>query len=149
MAEYRTVVGDLQKGFEALRPYLEARSLFIEWFYYGPELLRWADGVGDILTLAADKSASDSAFSARAAEVLAEAEAFYADYDGDVIARSSRRYSRSTWPRCPTGLRRLWPRKPGRLQAQAGRRPMRSTTRPCWMKARPSWPCSAQETARR
>ena len=84
LEEYRTVVGDLQKGFEALRPYLEARSLFIEWFYYGPELLRWADGVGDILTLAADKSASDSAFSARAAEVLAEAEAFYADYDGDV-----------------------------------------------------------------
>lgn len=82
--EYTTVVGDLGKDFAALRPYLEARSLFIEWFYYGPELLRWADGVGDILTMAADKSVSDSAFDARAAEVLAQAEGFYADYNADV-----------------------------------------------------------------
>ncbi len=82
--EYTTVVGDLGKDFDALRPYLEARSLFIEWFYYGPELLRWADGVGDILTMAADKSVSDSAFDARAAEVLAQAEGFYADYNADV-----------------------------------------------------------------
>lgn len=82
--EFRTVVVDLEKDFEALRPYLEARSLFIEWFYYGPELLRWADGVGDILTMAADKSVTDSAFNARAMEVLAEAEAFYPDYDGEV-----------------------------------------------------------------
>lgn len=82
--DYTTVVGDLGKDFAALRPYLEARSLFIEWFYYGPELLRWADGVGDILTMAADKSVSDSAFDARAAEVLAQAEGFYADYNADV-----------------------------------------------------------------
>lgn len=82
--EYTTVVGDLGKDFAALRPYLEARSLFIEWFYYGPELLRWADGVGDILTMAADKSVSDSAFDARTAEVLAQAEGFYADYNADV-----------------------------------------------------------------
>lgn len=82
--EYTTVVGDLTKNFEALRPFLEARSLFIEWFYYGPELLRWADGVGDVFTLAADKSVSDSAFLARAAEVLIQAEGFYADYNADV-----------------------------------------------------------------
>ena len=82
--EFRTVARDLEKDFEALEPYLEARSLFIEWFYYGPELLRWADGVGDILIMAGDKSVSDSAFDARAAEVLAEAEGFYADYDGTV-----------------------------------------------------------------
>ncbi len=82
--EYKTVVGDLTKGVEALKPYLEARSLFIEWFYYGPELLRWADGVGDILTMAADKAVSDSAFAARAAEVLSQAEAFYSDYNATV-----------------------------------------------------------------
>jgi len=82
--DYRTVVGDLGKDFEALRPYLEARSLFIEWFYYGPELLRWADGVGDILTMAADKGVPDSTFESRAAEVLAQAEEFYADYDATV-----------------------------------------------------------------
>jgi len=82
--EYTTVVGDLGKDFAALRPYLEARSLFIEWFYYGPELLRWADGVGDILAMAADKSVSDSAFDGRTAEVLAQAEGFYADYNADV-----------------------------------------------------------------
>ncbi len=82
--EFRTVTRDLEKDFEALEPYLEARSLFIEWFYYGPELLRWADGVGDILTMAADKAVSDSAFAVRASEVLAEAEGFYADYDGAV-----------------------------------------------------------------
>jgi len=82
--EFRTVARDLEKDFETLEPYLEARSLFIEWFYYGPELLRWADGVGDILIMAGDKSVSDSAFDARAAEVLAEAEGFYADYDGMV-----------------------------------------------------------------
>ena len=84
LQEYQTVVGDLGKDFDALRPYLEARSLFIEWFYYGPELLRWADGVGDILTMAADKAVSDSAFDARAAEVLAQAEGFYADYNAGV-----------------------------------------------------------------
>ena len=70
LQEYRTVVGDLAKDFDAYAPISEARSLFIEWFYYGPELLRWADGVGNILTLAADKAVSDSAFDARAAEVL-------------------------------------------------------------------------------
>ena len=84
LEDYRTVVGDLGKDFDDLRPYLEARSLFIEWFYYGPELLRWADGVGDILSMAADKAVTDSAFDARAAEVLAEAEGFYADYNADV-----------------------------------------------------------------
>lgn len=84
LREFTTVVGDLTKNFDALRPYLEARSLFIEWFYYGPELLRWADGVGDVFSMAGDKSVSDSAFAARAAEVLVEAEAFYADYDADV-----------------------------------------------------------------
>ncbi len=84
LSEFKTVVGDLEKNFSELKPYLEARSLFIEWFYYGPELLRWADGVGDVLTMAADKSVSDSTFNARAAEVLAEAEGFYADYDADV-----------------------------------------------------------------
>ena len=82
--EYLTVVGDLEKDFAALKPYLEARSLFIEWFYYGPELLRWADGVGDILTKAADKSVSDSTFQARAAKILPGAESFYADFNADV-----------------------------------------------------------------
>lgn len=84
MSEYKTVVGDLGKDFESLQPYLEARSLFIEWFYYGPELLRWADGVGDVLTMAADKAVADSTFEARAEEVLAQAEAFYADYSATV-----------------------------------------------------------------
>ena len=82
--EYTTVVGDLSKDFNALRPYLEARSMFIEWFYYGPELLRWASEVGDILAMAGDKAVPDSAFDARAAEVLEAAEAFYPDYRAEV-----------------------------------------------------------------
>ena len=82
--EYSTVVGDLTKDFEALRPYLEARSLFIEWFYYGPEILRWAAEAGDILEMAGDKSVADSTFDARAAEVLAAAEGFYPDYRNTV-----------------------------------------------------------------
>ncbi len=82
--EYGTVVGDLSKDFEALRPYLEARSLFIEWFYYGPEILRWASEVGDVMTMAADKTVSDSAFDARADEVLAAAAGFYPDYRAEV-----------------------------------------------------------------
>jgi hypothetical protein len=80
LADYSTVVGDLTKDFAALQPYLEARSLFIEWFYYGPEILRWADRVGDILDMAGDKAVSDSAFDARAEEVLAAALKFYPDY---------------------------------------------------------------------
>ena len=82
--EYGTVVGDLSKDFKALQPYLEARSLFIEWFYYGPEILRWAAQVGDILEMAGDKAVSDSAFDARAAEVLEAAIAFYPDYRAEV-----------------------------------------------------------------
>ena len=82
--DYTTVVGDLSKDFNALRPYLEARSMFIEWFYYGPELLRWASEVGDILAMAGDKTVPDSAFDARAAEVLEAAEAFYPDYRAEV-----------------------------------------------------------------
>ena len=80
MDEFSTVVGDLTKDFEALRPYMEARSLFIEWFYYGPEILRWAAEAGDVLTMAADKTVSDSAFDARAQEVLDAAAGFYPDY---------------------------------------------------------------------
>ena len=82
--EFGTVVGDLSKDFEALRPYMEARSLFIEWFYYGPEILRWAAEVGDVLSMAADKTVSDSAFDARAEEVLAAAAGFYPDYRAEV-----------------------------------------------------------------
>ncbi|MDA8695727.1 S46 family peptidase [Flavobacteriales bacterium] len=82
--EFGTVVGDLSKDFEALRPYMEARSLFIEWFYYGPEILRWASEVGDVMTMAADKTVSDSAFDARAEEVLAAAAGFYPDYRAEV-----------------------------------------------------------------
>ncbi len=82
--EYTTVVGDLSKDFNALRPFLEARSLFIEWFYYGPEILRWAAQVGDILDMAADKSVADSTFEGRAAEVLEAAVAFYPDYRAEV-----------------------------------------------------------------
>ncbi len=82
--EYTTVVGDLSKDFNALRPYLEARSMFIEWFYYGPELLRWASEVGDILAMAGDKTVPDSAFDARSVEVLEAAEAFYPDYRAEV-----------------------------------------------------------------
>lgn len=87
MKEYTTVVGDLQKDFEALQPYLEARSLFIEWFYYGPEILRWASEVGDILAMAGDKTVADSTFDARAQEVLAAAEAFYPDFRSAVDER--------------------------------------------------------------
>ena len=82
--EFGTVVGDLSKDFEALRPFMEARSLFIEWFYYGPEILRWASEVGDVLAMAADKTVSDSAFDARAAEVLIAAAGFYPDYRAEV-----------------------------------------------------------------
>lgn len=85
--EYSTVVGDLTKDFEELRPFLEARSLFIEWFYYGPEILRWADQVGDVLEMAADKSVPDSAFEARAAEVLEAAAGFYPDFRSEVDMR--------------------------------------------------------------
>ena len=82
--QYSTVVGDITKDFEALRPYLEARSLFIEWFYYGPEILRWAAEVGDVLEMAADKATADSTFASRAAEVLKAASAFYPDYRNTV-----------------------------------------------------------------
>ena len=85
--DYSTVVGDLSKDFKALRPYLEARSLFIEWFYYGPEILRWAAEVGDVLEVAADKSLSDSIFNARAGEVLEAAKGFYPDYRAEVDRR--------------------------------------------------------------
>ena len=81
---YATVVGDLTKDFNALRPYLEARSLFIEWFYYGPEILRWASEVGDILGMAGDKSVADSTFEARATEVLEASRNFYPDFRGAV-----------------------------------------------------------------
>ena len=82
--DYSTVVGDLSKDFKALRPYLEARSLFIEWFYYGPEILRWAAEVGDVLEVAADKSLSDSVFNARAEEVMEAAKGFYPDYRAEL-----------------------------------------------------------------
>lgn len=85
--DYATVVGDLTKDFNALQPYLEARSLFIEWFYYGPEILRWASQVGDILDMAGDKSVADSTFDARSAEVLEAARDFYPDFRGAVDER--------------------------------------------------------------
>ena len=147
--EYTTVVGDLGKDFAALRPYLEARSLFIEWFYYGPELLRWADGVGDILTMAADKSVSDSAFDVRAAEVLAQAEGFYADYNADVDRKVFAAVFPLYRPPCLRDSPRRWPPKRGPREPMPG--PLRriSMRGRSSMTARRSWRSSVRGTARR
>lgn len=85
--DYLTVMGDLRHTHTDRLPYAEARSLFIEMFYYGPEILRFSWGFNGLITAAADKTTSDSAWTAELAAAQQQAEDFYKDYNPTVDQR--------------------------------------------------------------
>jgi hypothetical protein len=87
MDEYRTVMGDLRKAHEGRRPFAEARSLLIEMYYYGPEILAFARGSQDLIHAAADKTTSDSAWVEILASSTEKAHAFFKDYNPSIDQR--------------------------------------------------------------
>ena len=146
--DYTTVVGDLSKDFNALRPYLEARSMFIEWFYYGPELLRWASEVGDILAMAGDKTVPDSAFDAGRQRSWRLQRHSIPTIVRRWTERSLPLFFPCTCRRCRTGLlptSRQSPGFPARIPAPSR---MICTKGPSSMRETNSWRCSRHGTAR-
>lgn len=79
--DYRTVMGDLRHTHNSLIPLAEARSLFIEMFYYGPEILRFSWGINGLISAATDETTTDSAWSAEIESAQQQAANFYKDYN--------------------------------------------------------------------
>ncbi|MBL7955208.1 MAG: S46 family peptidase [Flavobacteriales bacterium] len=67
-------------------PLATARDLFVEMVYYGPEILRFADGFRE-LTEEHLRLVSEGKFDAKAAERLAALPGFFKDYDVEVDKR--------------------------------------------------------------
>jgi hypothetical protein len=67
-------------------PLATARDLFVEMVYYGPEILRFADGFRE-LTEEHLRLVSEGKFDAKAAERLAVLPGFFKDYDVEVDKR--------------------------------------------------------------
>lgn len=85
-AELAKVLPDLKDLYGEYVPYATARDLFVEMVYYGPELLRFADGFAPLVEGHADLSAKGTLDQA-VADKLAAAEGFFQNYDVEVDKR--------------------------------------------------------------
>lgn len=79
--EYGQVIADIQAINASYFPYLEGRWRFIEFAYYGPDVLNFAMGFNELASTAGDKSVSDSAWVAMRAAKLGGVEDFFRTFD--------------------------------------------------------------------
>lgn len=85
-AEQAKVLPELKDLYGEYVPYATARDLFVEMVYYGPELLRFADGFALLVEGHADLAAKGTLDQA-VADKLAAAEGFFQNYDVEVDKR--------------------------------------------------------------
>jgi len=78
---YGEVIADIQKVNASYFPYLEGRWRFIEFVYYGPDILNFAMGFNELIAMAGEKAVSDSAWSALREAKLGAAEDFLRTFD--------------------------------------------------------------------
>jgi hypothetical protein len=81
-----TVLPELEKAYAEYIPYATARDLFVEMAYYGPEVLRFADGFQGLVLEHAQLSAQGK-LQAERDQRLAAAEAHFQNYDVEVDKR--------------------------------------------------------------
>ncbi|MCU0319104.1 MAG: S46 family peptidase [Flavobacteriales bacterium] len=81
-----TVLPELEKAYAEYIPYATARDLFVEMAYYGPEVLRFADGFQGLVLEHAQLSAQGK-LQAERDQRLAAADAYFQNYDVEVDKR--------------------------------------------------------------
>lgn len=83
---YAGVLADLKQLYGEYVPYATARDLFVEMVYYGPEVLRFADGFS-LLIKEHEKLMAEGKMNDAVAERLAAAEGYFKDYDVELDKR--------------------------------------------------------------
>lgn len=58
--QYGTLLAELDQNVQEITPSLIGRNYFIEYLYFGPEILRFAGSFDELVTLSMDKKTSDS-----------------------------------------------------------------------------------------
>ncbi|MEZ4806034.1 MAG: S46 family peptidase [Flavobacteriales bacterium] len=81
---YASVLPDLAVLQEQFAPYATARDMFLEFFYYGPEILRLADAHAEVIEGAGGDAAKMMELKAKRLE---NDRIFYADYDVEIDKR--------------------------------------------------------------
>ncbi|MGV3638215.1 MAG: S46 family peptidase [Flavobacteriales bacterium] len=84
--DLQRVLPSLQALYAEYVPLATARDLFVEMVYYGPEVLRFADGFRE-LTEEHTRLTAEGKFEAKRAERLAAVPGFFKDYDAEVDKR--------------------------------------------------------------
>lgn len=79
--EYGEVIADIQAVNASYFPFLEGRWRFIEFVYYGPDILNFAMGFNELIASAGEKAVSDSAWAASREAKLGAAEDFLRTFD--------------------------------------------------------------------
>jgi len=85
-AHYAEVLPALKELYAGYVPYATARDLFVEMVYYGPEILRFADGFREVVEEHA-RLTEEGKLSVGVAERLAAAEGYFKSYDVEVDKR--------------------------------------------------------------
>ena len=81
--DLQTILPELKKLYDAYVPLAISRDLFVEMVYYGPEVLRLADGFRELVEDRA-KLEAEGRFRARADERAGNIQGFFKDYDPSV-----------------------------------------------------------------
>ena len=81
--DLQAVLPELEKLYEAYVPLAVSRDLFVEMVYYGPEVLRFADGFRELVEDQA-KLEADGKFRTKADERAGNIHGFFKDYDATV-----------------------------------------------------------------
>jgi hypothetical protein len=80
------VLPELKNAYVEYVPYATARDLFVELVYYGPEVLRFADGFHELVDEQARLN-TEGKLSSTTAQLLANAEGYFKNYDVEVDKR--------------------------------------------------------------
>ena len=86
MGHYAEALDDLEGLYREYVPYATARDLFVEMFYYGPEVLRFADRYRSLL-LEHDRLSAEGAWEDELSRLRDAATAYFRDYDAEVDGR--------------------------------------------------------------
>ncbi len=80
---YAAVLPELKGMYSEYAPYAQARDLFVEMAYYGPEVFRFADSFKELIERH-DELRSEGKLAEAIAERMSASEAYFKDYDVEV-----------------------------------------------------------------
>ena len=78
------LMNNFNKTYEEIEPYQFSRDYFIEIFYYGPELMRYADGFNKLIKLLEADSVQQELIDEEIAKQKKRAVGYFKNYDVDI-----------------------------------------------------------------